>query len=88
MLGRTGDVTIATDLGVLRSTARGWLRRTPPIVVSLDVTRLSEQELHHEVVRLRVLAPLTVGDARLRRYGSVSYSPDSVCGLWCVPNVV
>ena len=53
LVRRSGDVTIATDLGVPRSTARGWLRRTPPIVVSLDVTRLSEQELHHEVVRLR-----------------------------------
>ena len=34
----TGDVTIATDLGVPRSTARGWLRKAPAVVVSLDVT--------------------------------------------------
>ena len=26
LVHRTGDVTIATDLGVPRSTARGWLR--------------------------------------------------------------
>ena len=29
LVQRTGDVTVATDLGVLRSTARGWLGRTP-----------------------------------------------------------
>jgi hypothetical protein len=36
----TGDVTIATDLGVPRSTARGWLGKAPKVVVSLDVTDL------------------------------------------------
>ncbi len=30
---RTGDVTIATDLGVPRSTARGWLHTAPEVVV-------------------------------------------------------
>jgi len=39
----TGDVTVATDLGVPRSTARGWL----------DVTELTEPELRQEVVKLR-----------------------------------
>ena len=43
---RTGDVTIATDLGVPRSTARGWLRMAPEVVVSLDVTHLSDVELY------------------------------------------
>ncbi len=49
----TGDVTIATDLGVPRSTARGWLNRPPGVVVSLDLTHLSQQELLHEIVQLR-----------------------------------
>jgi hypothetical protein len=31
-------MTIATDLGVPRSTARGWLGKAPKVVVSLDVT--------------------------------------------------
>ena len=41
----TGDVTIAKDLGVPRSTARGWLRATPTVVVGLDVLDLTEPEL-------------------------------------------
>ena len=55
LVQRTGDVTIATDLGVPRSTARGWLRKTPKpkIVVSLDVTDLRASELHQEVLELR-----------------------------------
>jgi transposase InsO family protein len=50
---RTEDLTIATDLGVPRSTARGWLGKTPKIVVSLDVTDLRASELHQEVLELR-----------------------------------
>jgi hypothetical protein len=38
LVQRTRDVTIATDLGVPRSTARGWLGKAPKVVVSLDVT--------------------------------------------------
>ena len=49
----TGDVTLATDLGVPHSTARGWLRRAAPAVVSLDVTPLTELERQHEIVQLR-----------------------------------
>ena len=30
-------MTIATDLGVPRSTARGWLGKAPKVVVCLDV---------------------------------------------------
>jgi hypothetical protein len=40
LVQRTGDVTIATNLGVPRSTARGWLRTARKVVVSLDVTNL------------------------------------------------
>ena len=49
----TGDVTIATDLGVPRSTARGWLREAPKVVVSLDVTNLRTPELQQEILELR-----------------------------------
>ena len=49
----TGDVTIATDLGVPRSTARGWLGKAPKVVVSLDVTDLKASELQQEVLELR-----------------------------------
>ena len=49
----TGDVTIATDLGVPRSTARGWLRQAPKVVVSLDVTNLRTSELQQEILELR-----------------------------------
>ena len=53
LVRRTGDVTIATDLGVPRSTARGWLARAPKVVVSLDVTDLRAPELQQEVLTLR-----------------------------------
>ena len=53
LVHRTRDVTIATDLGVPRSTARGWLRTAPEVVVSLDVTHLNEPELQHEILQLR-----------------------------------
>src|SRR5260370_10809065 len=49
----TGDVTIATDLGIPRSTARGWLGKAPKVVVSLDVADLRASELHQEVLALR-----------------------------------
>jgi hypothetical protein len=39
----TGNVTIVTDLGVPRSTARGWLGQAPKIVVSLDVPDLGRR---------------------------------------------
>jgi hypothetical protein len=53
LVQRTGDVTIATDLGVPRSTARGWLGKAPKVVVGLDVTDLRASELQQEVLRLR-----------------------------------
>jgi hypothetical protein len=48
LVQRTGDVTAATDLGVPRSTARGWLVATPTVVVSLDVADLTGPELRQE----------------------------------------
>src|ERR1700736_29434 len=50
---RTGDVTIATDLGVPRSTARGWLGAAPTVQVCLDGADLTEPELRREVLKLR-----------------------------------
>ena len=49
LVQRTGDVTIATDFGVPRSTARGWLGPAPTVVVCLDVADLTEPELRQEV---------------------------------------
>jgi hypothetical protein len=48
-----GDVTIAMDLGVPRSTARGGLGKAPKVVVGLDVTDLKEAELREEVLEVR-----------------------------------
>ena len=43
LVQRTGDMTVATDLGAPRSTARGWLGHAPKVVVSLDVTDLGRR---------------------------------------------
>jgi len=53
LVRRTGDLTIATDLGVPRSTARGWLRAAPPVVVTLDLAHLTEPELRQEIRKLQ-----------------------------------
>jgi hypothetical protein len=53
LVQRTGDVTVATGLGVPRSTARGWLGSAPRAVVCLDVADLTEPELRQEVLKLR-----------------------------------
>ena len=45
LVQRTGDVTVATELRVPRSTARGWLGETARVVVCLDVTELTERVL-------------------------------------------
>jgi hypothetical protein len=50
---RTGDLTIATDLGVRRSTARGWLHAAPRVVVTADLADLTASELRQEILRLR-----------------------------------
>ena len=53
LVRRTGDLTIATELGVPRSTARGWLREPPTVVVSVEVADLTEAELRQEILKLR-----------------------------------
>ena len=53
LVQRTGDVAFATDIGVPRSTARGWLDAPPTVVVGLDVADLTEPELREEILKLR-----------------------------------
>ena len=53
LVRRTGDLTIATDLGVPRSTARGWLAAAPTAVISVDVANRTEAELRQEILKLR-----------------------------------
>ena len=48
LVQRTGDVTIATDLGIRRSTARGRLGNGQTVVVSLDVTNLKTLDLQQK----------------------------------------
>jgi hypothetical protein len=53
LVQRTGSMSIATDLGVPRSTARGWLGKASKVVVSVDVTDLKAPELQQEILKLR-----------------------------------
>ena len=53
LVRRTGDLTIATDLGVPRSTARGWLAPAPTVVIGVDLASLTEAELRQEILKLR-----------------------------------
>jgi putative transposase len=53
LVQRTGDLTIATELGVPRSTARSWLRAAQTVVVSLEVADVTEAELRQEILKLR-----------------------------------
>jgi len=50
---RTRDVTIAPNLGVPWSTARGWLAAEATVVISLDVAEVTESELRQEILKLR-----------------------------------
>ena len=49
----SGDIEFAVRHGVPRSTARGWLTKTPVDVVTLDVLELDTVRLQHEVLLLR-----------------------------------
>src|SRR5215469_12398837 len=53
LVQRTGDVRVAMELGVPRSTARGGVVETPRVVVCLDATELTEPELRQEMLKLR-----------------------------------
>ncbi|MAE69072.1 MAG: hypothetical protein CME06_01240 [Gemmatimonadetes bacterium] len=52
LVHRTGDLSIATKIGVPRSTAAGWIARAPQEVVSLDILDLTRLELEREVIKL------------------------------------
>ena len=53
LVQRTGDLTIAADLGVPRSTARGWLGAAPTVVVSLEGADLTKPERRQEILKLQ-----------------------------------
>jgi hypothetical protein len=66
LVQQTGDATIATRIGVPRSTVAGWLRRSGPDVVSAQTLDESAVELCARVARLerrvlRLAAMLRVG---------------------------
>jgi hypothetical protein len=62
LVRETGDPTVATRLGVPRSTAAGWLRGGPQDVITLDVLAPRETRLQAEVLKLR---------RRIRTLGSI-----------------
>ena len=49
----TGNIALAVQNGVPRSTAKDWLRRPTPVVVTLDLAAMTEEALRQEVVALR-----------------------------------
>jgi len=49
----TGDIQIATRIGVPHSTARGWAQSSTPEVVTVDIVDRSTIALEREVVLLR-----------------------------------
>ncbi len=49
----SGNIELAIQNGVPRSTAKDWLRRPTPDVVTLDVAAMTEEILRQEVVALR-----------------------------------
>ena len=53
LVRRTGDLTLATELGVPRSTAAGWLRQPDRATVTLDVLSKDAEDLQAEIIRLR-----------------------------------
>ena len=49
----TGNIDVAVQRGVPRSTAYGWLSKSPAEVITLDVLDTDARQLRHEVVALR-----------------------------------
>ena len=49
----SGNIELAIQNGVPRSTAKDWLRRPTPTIVTLDVTAMTEDALREEVAALR-----------------------------------
>ncbi len=61
----TGDASIATNIGVPRSTATGWLHAEPQDVVSLAVLDAETADLQAEVLKLRRRVHILVAVVRL-----------------------
>lgn len=53
LVRRTGDVGVATRLGVPRSTVAGWLHNAPQPVVSHDIVAMGDVALRAEALELR-----------------------------------
>ena len=53
LIRTSGDLSLARELRIPRSTAMGWLSDSAKPVVSLDVFSLQERELQREIVMLR-----------------------------------
>jgi putative transposase len=53
LVQRTGDLRIASERGVPRSTARGWLGGSPAVVVSLPGGNVGEPDLRQELLTLQ-----------------------------------
>ena len=53
LVRETGDIRLAVQHGVPRSTARDWSRRAAPEVVSLDVHAMEVDDLRKEILDLR-----------------------------------
>ena len=53
LVRRTGEVRLATGVGVPRSTARGWLGASYSAVVSLNGADRTEAKLRQEIVTLQ-----------------------------------
>ncbi len=53
LVRETGDLSIATEVGVPRSTAAGWLRAEPQDVICLDRLDMRELKLQAELVKQR-----------------------------------
>ncbi len=51
LVRRTRDVSLATRLGVPRSTASGWLNGPARSTVSMDALSMGEEELQAEVIQ-------------------------------------
>ena len=61
----TDDVNYAIQLGVPRSTARGWVNSTPAEVVTLDIVDMDNVRLQQQVLRLQSRLDWVVAVLRL-----------------------
>jgi hypothetical protein len=98
LLRRTGELCIAPDRGVPRSTARAWLGASPTAVVSLHGLDLTEPELRQEILtlqrrvdKLAALVRLALAlrpKLRARNYNLVELGPREPVRVTCARNSV